>query len=381
MHKVSLKSTTQQGYKWLVRFPDGQQRKKSFFKTKAAAKVFKEKKEDELKNEGTGDLSITSSERRAVLAFREAIAKLPNNEALSLEKAVTNYVELTKLSHKSIHCADVAKSLLDKLEVEGKSKRHRDTVKSIAKAFNEVYGDRLACDISTDIVDDYLTHLGKADTTKRNHRRVIHQLFSHAVEIGSAQLNPVSKAIKIKKPDSEVGILTPEELAALLTHADDVSLPALAISFFAGLRRSEVELLDWKDIHLTSKEIVISAKIAKTSKRRIVTISDNLVEWLTPLAKTRGNLVDYLPAWRKSYETAREAAGITDWPPNAARHSYVSYHLALHEDAAKTALQVGHNSSRILHDHYKALVTKAMAKTYWSIAPASEDNVTNIKSA
>jgi len=381
MHTVSLKPTTQQGYKWLVRYPDGQTRKKSFFKTKTAAKEFQDEKIEDLKKEGAGNMSITSSERRAVLALREAIDKLPNNETLSLEKAVTNYIELTKLSHKSIHCSDVAKKLLDKLEIEGKSQRHRDTVKSITGAFNETYGDRLACDISTDIINDYLTHLGKADTTKRNHRRVIHQLFSHAVEIGSAQFNPVTKAIKIKKPDSDVGILTPDELSSLLSHADDVSLPALAISFFAGLRRSEVELLDWKDIHLTSKEIVISAKIAKTSKRRIVTISDNLVEWLTPLAKRRGKLVDYLPAWRKSYEAAREAAGITDWPPNAARHSYVSYHLAHHENEDITARQVGHLSSRVLHDHYKALVTKSIAKTYWSISPTTGEKITNIKSA
>jgi integrase len=381
MHTVSLKSTTQQGYKWLVRYPDGQTRKKSFFKTKTAAKEFQDEKIEDLKKEGAGDMSITSSERRAVLALREAIAKLPNNDALSLEKAVTNYIELTKLSHKSIHCSDVAKKLLDKLEIEGKSQRHRDTVKSITGAFNETYGDRLACDISTDIINDYLTHLGKADTTKRNHRRVIHQLFSHAVEIGSAQINPVTKALKIKRPDTEAGILTPEELASLLSHADEVSLPPLAISFFAGLRRAEIEKIDWRDIHVTSKEIVISAKIAKTGKRRIVTMSDNLAAWLTPLAKKRGLLVDSLPQWRKSYEAAREAAGITDWPPNAARHSYVSYHLAFHEDQGKTALQVGHTSAQILHEHYKALVTKGMAKTYWSISPTKGEKITNIKSA
>ena len=57
------------------------------------------------------------------------------------------------------------------------------------------------------------------------------------------------------------------------------------------------------------------------------------------------------------------------WPPNALRHSFASYHLAHHQDAAKTALQLGHTESRTLFAHYRELVKPADAKLYWRIFP------------
>jgi integrase len=60
---------------------------------------------------------------------------------------------------------------------------------------------------------------------------------------------------------------------------------ALAIAAFAGLRLAEVSRLDWRDVRLSEKLIVVSAENAKTAARRLVPISDNLAAWLTPHAK------------------------------------------------------------------------------------------------
>jgi integrase/recombinase XerD len=44
----------------------------------------------------------------------------------------------------------------------------------------------------------------------------------------------------------------------------------------------------------------------------------------------------------KQLRAVRKAAGITDWPDNALRHSFASYHLAHFKDAAALALEMGH---------------------------------------
>lgn len=69
--------------------------------------------------------------------------------------------------------------------------------------------------------------------------------------------------MKIRVKTDEPGILKPAQVAARLSHADDDTLPRLAISFFAGVRRAEIERLDWSEIDLKSGQIEIKASKAK----------------------------------------------------------------------------------------------------------------------
>ena len=56
-----------------------------------------------------------------------------------------------------------------------------------------------------------------------------------------------------------------------------------------------------------------------------------------------------------------------DFPRNTLRHSFASYHLALHHDAAKAALEIGHNTTDILFRHYRELVTPEDARDWFMI--------------
>jgi hypothetical protein len=56
------------------------------------------------------------------------------------------------------------------------------------------------------------------------------------------------------------------------------------------------------------------------------------------------------------------------WPHNVTRHSFVSYHLAAFENAAKTALEAGH-SETMLFAHYRELVTLHEAEQFWALTP------------
>jgi hypothetical protein len=56
------------------------------------------------------------------------------------------------------------------------------------------------------------------------------------------------------------------------------------------------------------------------------------------------------------------------WKRNALRHSYASYRLALIQDAAKVALEMG-NSPAILFKHYRELVTPDQATGWFEIVP------------
>ena len=145
-------------------------------------------------------------------------------------------------------------------------------------------------------------------------------------------------------------------------------IPFWTIGCFAGLRRSEIERLDWRDIDFRAKTIYVRGTQRKTEKsRRFVGMQSNLVVWLTRYRRASGKV--HPINLRKRFDADREAAGLrSDWPDNACRHSFGSYHLAKFCDAARLALQMG-NSEEIIFKHYRQLVKPKDAARYWKIGP------------
>jgi integrase len=162
----------------------------------------------------------------------------------------------------------------------------------------------------------------------------------------------------------------------LLENASPDVLPYVALGAFAGLRRAELERLDWSDVHFDSDLIEVTAEKAKTARRRFVRMQPNLREWLLPVHQHRGRVV--CDNFRKQFDAAREAAKITEWPDNALRHSFASYHLAHYKDSAALALEMGHTDSGMLFEHYRQLVKPKDAERYWNIRPAAQEKVVQL---
>jgi len=95
----------------------------------------------------------------------------------------------------------------------------------------------------------------------------------------------------------------------------------------------------------------------------------NLRKWLLPVRKHQGNVTPS-NCFRELFEQARAAARIAEWPDNALRHSFASYHLAHFKNAASTALELGHHDSRITFAHYRELVKPKDAEKYWDLSPS-----------
>jgi hypothetical protein len=73
------------------------------------------------------------------------------------------------------------------------------------------------------------------------------------------------------------------------------------------------------------------------------------------------------------------AAGV-DWIQDGPRHTFASMHYATHGDAAKLASMLGHSGGHdILFRHYRGLVKKSEAITYWKITPKSKKKNNTIR--
>jgi integrase len=135
------------------------------------------------------------------------------------------------------------------------------------------------------------------------------------------------------------------------------------------LRRAEIERLIWSEVDFDAGVIEVKASKAKTASRRLVTIQSNLREWLAPYRTCIGRVCP-VNLQRKINEDRERAELRAEWPQNALRHSFGSYHLAQFNDAAKLALEMG-NSPATIFRHYRQLVKPKQAERYWKIAPAA----------
>ena len=258
-------------------------------------------------------------------------------------------------------------------EAEGKSRAHVADLKCRLLRFARAHKGRLAASITTADINAWLLGIKCASQTRKNHRCAIHNLFSFCVSRGYAASNPVTQAARVKVPPAPIGILSVSEAHRLLLACRQDILPAVAVGLFAGLRREEIARLDWKEIDLDRGYIEVKAAKSKTARRRLVEISPNLRTWLAPYRQLAGPVSPTHATYRRHVATAAQAGGIQKWPHNAARHSFASYHLALHQDAAATALQLGHTESRTLFEHYRELVHPEDAKAFWQITPDKDE--------
>ena len=109
-----------------------------------------------------------------------------------------------------------------------------------------------------------------------NYRAVVHAFFAHCVKRRLVESNPIGAIDKVKLVDKAPEILTPEQLFELLSAAPFDLTPVLAIQAFAGLRTAEAMRLDWSEVDQVRGYIMVSAKKAKTARRRLIPIANNL---------------------------------------------------------------------------------------------------------
>jgi integrase len=232
--------------------------------------------------------------------------------------------------------------------------------------------------VSAALVRDYLRGLTTAagqpvtNRTKRNVLRLVCSLIHFGRKRGFIQRELADEIAEIDAPKSELtktGIFSPKDIGALLTSAAPELVAPMAIGAFAGLRTAELARLDWSQIKLTERVIIVEAAQSKTASRRVVPIAENLAAWLAAQVRAEGPVS---PCTRDAvlsnrFSRVADRLGMV-WVKNGLRHSFCSYRLAVTPDPARVATEAG-NSANMVHRHYKALVTEADGKAWFDIMP------------
>lgn len=172
---------------------------------------------------------------------------------------------------------------------------------------------------------------------------------------------------------------SPTELSTLVCNVSESYLPWLCLAAWAGIRteeiapdsKSEKDALQWSDIHLDRRIIIIRPEVAKTGHKRTIPICDALAAVLTPLAGT-GRVCPALPPHTPRCggdpaETTRLGKLVGGWKRNALRHSFISYRAA-QVGLGQTSMEAG-NSEAEAKASYLDAMTAAEADAWFTLSP------------
>lgn len=222
-------------------------------------------------------------------------------------------------------------------------------------------------------------------TTMNHYRRALNVLLNWSIKRELIAKNPIDllPAITDEEPPRET--YSPEELKNLLTlvytsHPDYI--PWLVLGSFCGVRSREIARMEWKDIHLEDKELMVPHMKTKTGEPRLVPLPDAAVAWLQYWFalgnKAEGFIVPAANTSRRIWTMGRWMETLKkegfNWKRNALRHSFASYACAREMVYEQVASWLG-NSPAVMAKHYRKAKGKKEANEWFSITPSVIETV------
>ena len=315
----------------------------------------------------------------AVSEFADAAAKL-NGRTMS--EAVEGYLRTVA----NVKRKDIGEAVVEFLKtLESRTKTHDGRRAQLAADYTKhrklqlikvaaMFPKTAVCDLTKEHLNKFISSLAALSPKTCNHyRAAIRQFLQWAVR--RDYLPPTHRlfeadAMRTERANtSETEFYTPSEFALLLNNADATLQPIFAIGGLAGLRTAELMRLDWADVWRVRGHIEVTAAKAKTRQRRLVKICPALAAWLAPYRNHKvGQLwLENENIFQKAFLAFCENLKVAR-KTNGLRHSFCSFHYAMHSNENLTAQQAG-NSPAMIHAHYKGLAPKAEAAKWFAVKP------------
>lgn len=377
------------GASWLTflvqGWKEGGKWKRKRFKDEKEAQRFAALKRIEMENQGREQRMVlsplTDSQHDEAHRAFELLG-----DTYSLTDAVAFFLKHHRAPDFTIRLEDALRSYLEDKTRDGIRDRSVKGIKSVVSQFVTVTDNPFTHEVTPQAVEAYLRGLRAKDGTHsatrktwNNYRNDLSAFFDWCGVADASTnrpfvfSNPVTSVRKfsarqVREGQSAKPITTSPEntlrlFSGLMQMHGGVLLRYYAYLYFAGIRPEELKRLSDREEELVNLEtgtITIPASISKTAHERQIQISNNLAAWLAVAPSP------IIPAnFDRLTKLVRKTFGLTH---DEARHSFISYHVALHRSVGDAALQAG-NSESIVKRHYLNSHSKGEGETFFRIVP------------
>lgn len=355
------------------------------FADRSKAETFAALKRVEVENKGRAQRMVlsplTDGQHEEALQCFDRLGK-----TYSLTDAITFFLKHHRPPEFTIRLKEALNLYLDIRERDGLRERTIRALKSSIGAFLKAEDNPWTHEVAPQAVETFLRSLpsrdGEGSATRKtwnNYRNDLHAFFGWCATPDRSTNRPflfenpvaavrVFGARQVREEQNDKPVTTAvadvqRMFSTLLRWNGGALLPYFALTYFAGIRPEELLRLAPRAeqlINIKTRTITIPANVSKTRHERKVAISDNLAAWLeyapTPIIPTN---------FRKQHAQARKHFGLSH---DEARHTFISYHVALHRSLGEAALQAG-NSETIIRRHYLNLHPSEEGEQFFRIVP------------
>lgn len=309
---------------------------------------------------------LTRLPEAVVRQAEAAVADLP--EGTTLGQAVRFFRDnFRQLAPASIH--DAAGTWAAWLMRARKNQEHtaaglRENIRRFAKSARIIS----TVEITAEVAKGWI-YAAPGVRTQRDRFDHLGRFCAWAVKERMMPRNPVVEDLDrpVVKNEKPPGIVSFEEARELLQCAltdpeGPDMLPYFAACVLTGGRPDEVPRHSWDDIQLEEEHPYLELNYAKGGRaRRHIELCDAAVgifRW----CKARGLALGFFS--KRKFNRIRRAAGLFDrWEKDLLRHTYASWHYALHHDVHALAATMG-NSEDVLFQDYIRPMKKAEAAAF-----------------
>jgi integrase len=335
--------------------------------------------------------SLSTSELSEYRAAKQLLGKA------SLIDAAQFFIKFNR-EEQTVTVEAVGEHFINEIKLTNKSDRHKHTTQSLINTINRKFGKRLIRDVNRDDLLGFVADLKLSAKSRNNIIRTLRSLWKHA-QLKMAAIphgvphaaSTLPRIAEIDQSTEQIAIYSPDEFETLLRAVEKecVSkrlplwvLAGITIGGFTGMRTAEICRLNWEQVRLSEKHILLDRSQTKTKRRRLIPICPSLAEWLVRVKPDNASgRVCLGPLFTYTKQVAKAAFNDDRaWKHNGLRHSYISYAMAEIGDPYKVAEICG-NSASMVKTEYQKLALPSDARKYFGVKPLHLDEKKSLDAA